>query len=330
MELVPPKAKRIIIAPLNWGLGHATRCIPIINQLIDHDKEVILASDGIALDLLRREFPQLQWTSLPSYNVSYRSDNLTQIIVSNSLRVTKAIYAEYFTCRSLVRKYQPDFIISDSRFGFRSTKVPSVILTHQLNPLAGNNPVGYLVKKMNNYYLNRFDECWIPDESNSLLSGSLSHNPKINNQSYIGILSRLTSKTVTSDYDLGLILSGPEPARSKLEKELITILGNQDLKVVLIRGAKVKTTVPAPQSWTVYDLATSELISDVIHRSKTIVSRSGYTSIMDYYKLNKGAILIPTPGQSEQEYLAKYLDGKLGFQAVTDMNELVTLLESRC
>lgn len=324
MELVPPTAKRIIVAPLNWGLGHATRTIPIVRELLAQEKEVILASDGEALELLKAEFPQLKAVTLPSYQVRYDYASLFMLMLSNSPNISTAIRKEKAKCKQLIQELKPDMIISDSRFGFRNKSVRSVIITHQLYPLGSNPILRWFLEKGNRRFLNKFDECWVPDDMEHKLSGVLSQNPRINNVRFLGPLSRLDKNhTVKSEgYDLAIVLSGPEPARSKVEARLIELLEESPKKICLVRGTKAPAQVTLPKRWTIHHLADSQQINEILLQSKTVVSRSGYTSIMDYGHLGIGAYLVPTPGQTEQEYLAKYLDGRYGFVWLQDLSEL--------
>jgi len=329
MFLVPAEAQRIIVAPLNWGLGHATRSIPIIRRLVEQGKEVIIASDGEALELLIEEFPELPYHELPSYKVKYDHESLFRIVLSNSINIRTAIKREHISCKKLVEQCKADFVISDSRFGFRSSRVPSVIVTHQLKPISRNPLLKLLLNLGNAYYLNRFRECWVPDNEIRSLSGKLSENRLIRNASFIGPLSRLTKKTSstgTKKYDLAILLSGPEPARTKLEAQLIQVLKASKKKICLVRGTTRASKTSFPEGWTILQLANSTQMATVIHTSKNIVSRSGYTSIMDYAHLGVGAFLIPTPGQSEQEYLAEYLDKKMGFIHIKEAEELSALI----
>ena len=305
---------KIIIAPLNWGLGHATRCIPLINTLLKAGKEVILASDGEALELLQEEFPQLNTEVLPAYNVLYKSDKVFQLVLSNAPKIFSAIRRERKVADQLYNKHKPDLIISDSRFGFRSDKVKSVIISHQLQLVSSNAFVGHWMNLVNTRLLNKFDGCWIPDDEQHSLSGELSQNPKIKSQSYLGTLSRL-SPDVSSQkiYDVTMILSGPEPARTNLEENLIKDFNTSTNNFCLVRGTTRLAPLALPTNWTVIDRANSTQINRLLLSSHRIISRSGYTSLMDYKALGISAELIPTKGQSEQEYLAEYVNGREGF-----------------
>jgi len=307
----------ILIAPLNWGLGHATRSIPIIEYLIDQGKEVTIASDGEALELLQDEFPSLNSIQLPSYNVRYNGTTLWSILVTNVPNVLKAIIAEYFTLKKYTKNKNIDLIISDSRFGFRHASIKSYIISHQLTMQSNNSIIKWVLNFFNRKLLNAFDLCIVPDYHDHRLSGALSKNDKIKEKLYIGALSRFKKLNVKVKYDKAYIISGPEPARTELQNHILNNIRNTDEKTVLVRGTNSGEIILDNPNVTILDLVSAEVLNQIIAESQVIISRSGYTSIMDYYTLGKDAKLIPTPGQSEQEYLADYLDGKYGLQKVT-------------
>ena len=315
----------ILYGVLNWGLGHATRSIPLIQMLISQGKTVIIASDGEALLLLGEAFPDLVTVELPSYSVTYKGQHLWQLVLYNLPNVATAIIRERRALAQLVRQHSIDMVISDSRFGLSSTLVKSAIISHQLHLLADNRAIGYIMNRANRYFLNSFDECWIPDSTDPSYSGLLSQNPRINNQRRIGVLSRLiaTTEVIEPLYDLGFFLSGPEPARTELERHIIDTFSQDPRKILLVRGTNLAPSLSRqPISWVVRDRINSKEINTLLLACAQVVSRSGYSSIMDYIQLGIGASLIPTPGQSEQEYLAKYLDGSYGFRWIRQLSEL--------
>lgn len=321
---VGPDPKVILYAVLNWGLGHATRSIPIIDELINQGHQVIIASDGDASELLKREYPKLASESLPPYSVRYNKENLWHIVLSNAPKVFLAIQKEKRAALKLQAKHNADLIISDSRFGFRSERVPSHIITHQLNLSSSSLVLKKSLNLINEGYLNSFTSCWIPDTPDHLLSGELSQNPRIKKTHYLGPISRLKKQTSHIEYDLGIFLSGPEPARTKLEIRLRDKYKDSTWRICLVRGTTSRRQGTFPESWTILDLADTQQINQLLQRSEQVISRSGYTSILDYYILGKKAFLIPTPGQSEQEYLSEYLDGKYGFKKVNGLSDLPT------
>ncbi|ULC60057.1 glycosyltransferase [Flaviramulus sp. BrNp1-15] len=302
--------KRILVAPLNWGLGHATRCIPIINALIANNFEPVIASDGVALKLLRKEFPSLSSIELPSYNVTYakKGKHFKLKLLKDSPKLLKAIKAEKKAIDYILDNNNIAGIISDNRLGVRSKKVVSVFITHQLNVLSGNTT--WLSTKVHQKIIKKFNECWVPDTEGDInLSGKLGHSTHFEiSTKYIGPLSRFTKTNTVIKNDLMVLLSGPEPQRTLLEKKLFLELKNFSGKVLFVKGLmENEQTIQVIGNITIYNYMTSTLLEKSLNESAVVISRSGYTTVMDLAKLNKKAFFIPTPGQFEQEYLAKRL-----------------------
>ncbi|MDP3680867.1 MAG: glycosyltransferase [Flavobacterium sp.] len=302
--------KTILIAPLNWGLGHATRCIPIIRALQENNYIPIIASDGIALELLRKEFPNVQTLELPSYQIEYAKNgaNFKWKLIKNGPKMIRAILEEKKIIQNWIEKYAIDGIISDNRLGVFSKKVPSVFITHQLNVMTGNTT--WITSKIHQSIIKKYTECWVPDLSGTPnLTGKLGHidNPNLKTK-YIGPLSRLQKKLLPKKYDLLVILSGPEPQRGMLEKHLKEEIVNYNGNAIFIEGnieKEQKTTIIG--NVTYYNFMNSTELEQAFNESEMVLCRSGYTTIMDLAQLRKKAFFIPTPGQYEQEYLAKKL-----------------------
>jgi uncharacterized protein (TIGR00661 family) len=307
------KTKRILVAPLDWGLGHASRCIPIIKYLLLKKIEVIIASSGEALTLLKIEFPSLEFIELPSNDIYYSSSNSQATAIGLQLiKLNRNIKRENNLIQKIIREKKIDAIISDNRYGIYSGKIPSIIITHQLNILM---PKGYtifsiLINRTIKRLINKFDECWIPDNDSETdnLSGKLSHARLDINKKFIGVLTRMNySENYVCTNDILVILSGPEPQRSLLEKKLIFQLEKYlDKTIVIVRGTEKYNPIIHPHIQ-FYNLIKSTELNKLIEASEIIISRSGYSSVMDLSQSRKKLILIPTPGQTEQEYLAKYL-----------------------
>ncbi|MGM5469392.1 glycosyltransferase [Flavobacteriaceae bacterium LMO-SS05] len=302
--------KRILVAPLNWGLGHATRSIPIIKALIVQGFKPVLASDGVALLLLKKEFPFLEAIELPAYNITYAKKGrfFKLNLLKNAPKLLMAIKAEKKTIHSILDAYQINGIISDNRLGVYSKKVPSVFMTHQLQVLSGNT--SWLSTAVHQNFIKRFDECWVPDhQGDSNLSGKLGH-VKFQNipTKYIGPISRFNKIDSKIKYDVMVLLSGPEPQRAMLEEKLLKEFESFKGYVLFVKGTVENEQKRIEKGhMVIYNFMTSELLEKSLNESELIVSRSGYTSIMDLAKLNKKAYFIPTPGQYEQEYLANRL-----------------------
>lgn len=305
---MPISTKRILVAPLNWGLGHATRCIPIIKALENEGFEPVIASDGIALHILQKEFPHLIFLELPSYNIQYAKKGafFKWKMMKNSPKMIEAVLEERKLVKQWVKEYEIQGIISDNRLGVFSKKIPSVFITHQLNVLTGNT--SWITSKMHQYIIKKYSECWVPDvEEKPNLTGKLGHlkHPhfKIN---YIGPLSRLKKKECPIQYSLLVILSGPEPQRTMLEEKLRIELENYPHNTLFIQGVvESEQKITVKNHITYYNFMTSTELETAFNESDIVLSRSGYTTVMDLAQVGKKAFFIPTPGQYEQEYLAK-------------------------
>lgn len=307
------KEKTILVAPLNWGLGHATRCIPIIYALLEQGYEVIIASDGAALTLLQKEFPTLESKTLPSYNITYPKKGVffKLKLLTHYPRIKKAVNAEKKMVNKWVQQNKIQAIISDNRWGVRHKNIPSVLITHQLQVLSGTTT--YLSSKMHQKFIKKFNVCWVPDfEGFPNLSGKLGHPKKLNiTTKYIGPLTRLKKLTLPKIYDVLCLLSGPEPQRTILEEKLKSVFINSNYNVLFVRGVmEVDNTPVKVKNLTLISYLTTPHLEKAINQSEVVVSRSGYTTIMDLAALDKKAYFIPTPGQFEQVYLAKQLKNK--------------------
>lgn len=311
-ESDPSDKPCVLVAALNWGLGHAARCIPLIRALDHLGVRVILASDGGALRLLKAEFPHLTACELPSYRIRYASSNMVRNIARQLPRILYAMRAEHNMCRYLVKKHGIQGIVSDNRYGCFSRKANSVILTHQLNLRVPNRFLQWLTNALLKRALQKFEAVWVPDAQESPhLSGELSHPPPSGLAvHYIGPLSRMQPDNAPkeAEYDVAVVLSGPEPQRTLLEQRLLEqALSMPDQHFIFIQGkTKTKQHHFVADHLEMVSYLTSQELNEVLLKSKAIVCRSGYSSLMDLAALGKKAVLIPTPGQTEQEYLAGY------------------------
>lgn len=298
------------MAPLHWGLGHATRCIPIIRSLLKNNYHVLLASDGAALLFLQKEFPNLESITLPGYNITYTKKGkwLKWKLLRKLPHIKKTLQAEKKLIEKLVNEHRIDGIISDNRLGVYSNKIPSVFITHQLNVLSGSTSM--VSSKMHQNIIANYQECWVPDVSGPInLSGKLGHLPHSTLPiKYIGPLSRMKPQTLPIMYDVLCLISGPEPQRSILEEKLKNVFTNSKKKVALVQGViEDQPSKRTHQNITIFNYLETQGLEKLINQSQLVVSRSGYTTLMDLAVLQKPAFFIPTPGQYEQEYLAKRL-----------------------
>jgi len=308
----------ILIAPLDWGLGHATRCIPIVSYLITVGCEVIIAAEGHQEAILKMEFGNLKFVKLQGYRLRFGKNSLSTIIkiIGQIPGVWMRIRYENRWLDEFLRHVRVDAIVSDNRYGLFSSKIPSVIITHQLNiktPFSGW--IDNFTRYLNYRLINKFSECWVPDyPGRENLAGELSHPKRMPAipVHYLGALSRISKTPSQNKNNLLILLSGPEPQRSILENILLQQLKAYSHSAILVRGLPGETNLPATNNkhLQIHNHLSSNLLNQVMNDSRFIISRSGYSTVMDMMRLAKQCIFIPTPGQSEQEYLANYLSQK--------------------
>jgi UDP:flavonoid glycosyltransferase YjiC (YdhE family) len=313
------KRLKIFVCPLNWGLGHATRTSVVISTLLNRGHEVVIGADGKALTFLQNEFPKLKCIRVKDVDVSYANTAFFSLV--NYVRIAFSIFSNRRKEQQLLQEIQAtekfDVIISDNRYGLYLQDVHSILITHQTQlktPLLS----GFINRQLQKWFT-KFNEVWVPDFEGSLLSGELS-NGELKQKKYVGILSRFThDESMPIVYDCLYLLSGPEPQRTALEKNLSLTLSEREetKKNVLVRGTKQASKISFPSNVKVIDFATTVELQQLLNSSKYIICRGGYSTIMDVVAVKKSALLIPTPHQYEQEYLAKYLSEKKTFSATS-------------
>lgn len=306
-------SRKVVIAPLDWGLGHATRIIPIIRYLIGTGRSVTVAATPAGISVIKKEFPNLEYLTIPGYRMDYpRSGRFFSLHMIRRLpRMMAAILKEHRWLRNAQRIYHWDLIISDNRFGFRHPEVPSIFITHQLNIRTEiSSGLDLLLKKINLALISRFNSCWIPDEETKPgLAGTLSHGGIPPVARYIGPLSRLNPLPNVRRSNLLILLSGPEPQRSILESRILQALKTYQGKVTLVRGLTEEQDLPKLQEGQlIVNHLPAEALGKMMAEAGLVICRSGYSSVMDLVCTGTPAVLIPTPGQTEQEYLARHLE----------------------
>lgn len=308
---------KILFCPLNWGLGHATRCVPLIQNYISEGHEVVLVSDGYPMEFLKLRFPDLRIIEYKSYSVRYSKTN-SQVfaMLKNLPLVISGAFAEHQWLKKLLKREAFDVVVSDNRFGMWSKQTYSIYITHQLmikmpRWLFWLEPLAWLAHR---FVISRYNVCYIPDnEDSDNLSGDLSHKyPLSRNARFIGYLSRFSgfnNYKPDERYDVLAIVSGPEPQRTLFANQLIERYKSGNEKVLLVCG----TPNNQPASSILGNICMVSHLTDyefvtIIAGVKKIISRPGYSSLMDFKVLNclPKVEFIPTPGQTEQEYLFEY------------------------
>lgn len=302
---------KVLITPLNWGLGHATRCIPIIRYLLEKRVDIFLASDGRAAHLLKSEFPNLPFFELPSYGIRYPYRSMVLNLAIQSRRFFAAKQREHQAVKKIVVENQIDVIISDNRFGCFHTDTKNIFITHQVQLPLKNKLLQSIASKINWQMIKVFDELWIPDyASENNLAGTMTQiNDADFTTRYLGALTRMQKLSREQRYDFIAVLSGPEPQRTKLEKIIIEQTIKTEKTALIVQGISENGMIEKSinQNIQFVSFLPSELLNEAIAKSRVLIARSGYSTIMDLIGLQTPALFIPTPGQYEQEVLAQHL-----------------------
>lgn len=327
------KSLKILIAPLDWGLGHTTRCFPIVKALLEQHVTVYMAASGASATLIARNFPSITILPIDGYDIRYsrkRSGFAAKIILQIP-KLLRAVKREQKWLQQQQQIHQFDAVISDNRYGLHATHISTVVLTHQLQILSGwSNGLDNLLRKLHYKLLNRFDECWVVDKEKDGISGKLAH-PKVLpvHARYMGILSQFMTKqsaidSVALNQSILLLLSGPEPMRTMFEQALLQqVLTLPEQHFILVAGnVNAETPHQLPSNLEYHAALNADELLPILQGAKLVICRSGYTTIMDLCVVGKKAVLVPTPGQSEQEYLAKYLSttGKFTTMNQSELN----------
>jgi len=308
---------RILISPLDWGLGHATRCIPIIKYLLSQNCTVFIGAEVAIAALLKSEFPEIIILPLKGYRIKYSKNRFAFLlkIITQLPRILNVIQYEKKWLEDAIKTHNINGVISDNRLGFFSNKTPSVYITHQLLIKTGLSFFDKIAQRIHYNYINKFSDCWVPDfEKENSLAGELSHPKKFPNIPirYLGALSRFHNSNLPLQNKLCIIISGPEPQRSVFEKIILSQMHLCKEKMVMVRGLpnEEKPFIHSFENLMIYNHLDAKNLNAMIETSEMVLSRSGYSTIMDLIALNKKAILVPTPAQPEQEYLAIHLKNK--------------------
>jgi UDP-N-acetylglucosamine transferase subunit ALG13 len=308
--------------------------IPVARWLSGMNHKIIIGCGPEHMELFRKELPGLSYIDFKGFRPLY-SKFLPQylvLLIETPLLIYHSVL-EHFRLKSIIRRNSVDIVISDNRFGLWNSKITTAYFTHMpLIPF----PAPFRFLEFIGIYLHRavikrYSYCYIPDLPGDInLTGRLSHGLRLPvNVRFAGILSRFMISGETSGVEAGsdiqntVILSGPEPQKTIMKTLLLSLLKEMHSPSVILEGRPGLTGEKILSgNITSYSHLPAEEMREVITRSKNIICRSGYTTIMELVSLNRSALLIPTPGQTEQEYLATYLTEKGWFSTVSQ-NEIM-------
>ncbi|KAA0005321.1 MAG: glycosyltransferase [Thermoplasmata archaeon] len=317
---------KVIYAVCSWGLGHATRSLPVVRRLLSEGNDLTVISNGRSLELLKKELGESveAYVDIPDYPMLL-SENSRQFMAKSMVywpMFIRRIEKGLARVTKMLRNERYDVIVSDARYDVYSKRVPSFFISHQMRIM---NPLRIKMfergsELFNLFFFKRFAGVIVPDYADEdNLSGELSHNLYRIDESklyYVGVLSDFKKKNLRKDIDCLVSITGPEPQRSLLEKKLLSQIRGLDGKIVVTLGKTEKKDVVKKGDVEVYSFMTKDEREDVLNRAKLVVSRSGYSTILDLAVIGVKALMIPTPGQIEQEYLGSYHNQRGTFYSV--------------
>ena len=321
-------AVNVLVAPLDWGLGHATRCIPVIDSLVRRGCKVLIAGSGFSGELLHKRFPNLVFEPLPSYNITYpRKGSMALHLLKQTPGILRTIRAEHIALEHIIAKHQISHVISDNRYGLHSSSAKCIYMTHQIHVSSGGNQkwIDHLLFLLQRRFIEKFDRVWIVDEpelGKGKWAGKLSSPEGLRiPYHHVGLLSRFNNNEFTTisneePFQRIALLSGPEPQRSLLEKKMLQHFDGLPGKSLLVRGVAGEER-KVHQDTTIINSITDLNLREVLSSNPIVYCRPGYSTLMDLqYLQHARAVLIPTPGQTEQAYLADRFSQMYGFTCI--------------
>lgn len=307
MKIEEINHQRILYSCNDWGLGHVSRSVGIIRQLLKQKNTLYFAGTSLQQEIICSYFPLVNRINMSGYDFQFKgSNNWNREIIRNAFKLFFSIKKENKTLHKLCKTLQIQCIISDHRYGFFHTKIPSFFVTHQVNlPLKG---VQKLVQRWHLKQLKKFTAIWVVDDSTSSYAGKLSDSKNLSLNIFpIGIQSRFISKNTSNQIEpyILAVISGPFPYSLKLFEEILEYAKTTKTLVKCIVPTHLNLPKIPSKNILFYSTNNWKEIDELYHDCIGVISRSGYSTLMDVETLQKKACLIPTPGQPEQLYLSK-------------------------
>ncbi len=316
-------AKKILIAPMDWGLGHTSRCIPLAQHYHSQGHHIFFAGNALQQQLFTASCPFVTTLDLDGYRISYPQEGRHFMLkmAMQLPRLQQTITREQQWLRQQMQHHAFDVILSDNRYGLYHPAAQSILLTHQLHIQTGSRLGNSIIRHRTQQLINRFDACWVVDDAHIRLAGILSDPISLKIPArYIGWLSQFQLKAYISPHPLQghpyvlAVLSGPEPMRTQLEalflKQMKALPGQQ----FIMTGGTLHQPGHVPDNVRYIPLAGSQEMYTYLQHADSVISRSGYSTVMDVICMQRPALFIPTPGQTEQELIARTLQAKKWFQ----------------
>ncbi len=317
---------KIAFGVCSLGIGHATRSIPLIKALINEGHEIVIISYDRALALLKKEFPELKFYNLPDYPIKYtqKAHQFLPYFILNTRKIFKTLFDMHKLFLEIDERENFDIIISDSRYDIFNRFKPSYLIIHQLRIMMKAAVLRGGIMFYNSYMSKYFKKIVVPDFEENGLTGEMSHNLKFidgGKVKYIGVLSPFRHRSLERDIDVLISISGPEPQRTIFEEKVMESIGDLNGKIVITLGRPEKEDYKR-ENVEIYSYLSSNKREEIMNRSKLVISRSGYSTIMDLYAIGGKAMFVPTPGQPEQRYLAQHLQsmGIAGYVSQDNLN----------
>lgn len=318
--------KKILAVALDWGLGHATRMIPLLRREQASGAELLLAPTPAQAVLWSAAFPDATFIEgIPEYNITFPERGALQWhLIKDWPRLQRVIREEHQFVQRIAKQHSVQGIISDNRYGAYVDGLSNQLVTHQLQlslPWWTRLPAQIVLHRL----LLPFDQILVPDhDSGTTLSGALSHPTRDARVRYIGPLSRFENMSVAKDMHthqpLVVLISGPEPHRSRFEARMHCLAKQLKTPTVIVGGQPGKNSETIDCQVTIYPHLPDDALAALLCQAHLIVCRSGYSTLMDLQALGQKALLVPTPGQVEQIYLAQHFAAQFGWSLIKEEN----------
>lgn len=325
MKLAEVQGQKILFSALNWGMGHVSRSIGLIRELIAQKNQVIVACDESQRPVFESYFPELQFVNHRGYpfNFSGRGSFASDLFASRKQLLARFV-EEQIEVESYISSFQIDLVISDHRYGFFSKTKPSIFVTHQINlPLKWFQ---FLAQSYHHGLLRNFTQIWCMDDENQSLAGRLSQNTIKKPVEYIGWFSRFEEQEIQPENNpeskkVLAVVSGPNPYAKQFLEEIVDFSREYDGKVkcIIPMEEEVKSI---PENLEIIVSANWKEMESYFNQCDVLISRAGYSTLMDLKKLHKIAILVPTKGQLEQVYLRDLHQESAEWKFVSSLKEI--------